>query len=392
MNTKNILSSPLRYLDKALNGLRDLGLMPQKPDEMPVITLINQISDLDEEKAVAIARTLSNTTVFNEVVREQIMSMNVGERYETITKSFDSIRDDAKSMVEQLDDGKIDTMERLSNFWMKVTRGDIPSRFAKIKKTYMEVSADTKDQMERENLILESYRDFRGALKESQVMAFQVLKKAETQVEVAKTRLEEATKALESNTSEDRETIARLELARDERLRDLQSEDKRYQIAKDLAENLSVSYNTTEVVMARLVQSTDVKERVYSQSVSFFGTNETVFTALNASFTSLKGLQESTQTLEAMKEGVNKSLETLAEVGDKVQEDALRAGYGPTIKADSVKKLLDSVINFQEKSRSLIAEMRELSTRNEQEISRAVEDGKRRMVKLTEAGKTLTHE
>ena len=392
MNAKNVLSSPLRYLDKALNGLRDLGLMPQKPDEMPVITLIGQISELDEEKTVAIARTLSNTTVFNEVVREQITAMNVGERYETITKSFDSIRDDAKSMVEQLDDGKIDTMERLSNFWMKVTRGDIPSRFAKIKKTYMEVSADTKDQMERENQILESYRDFRGALKESQVMAFQILKKAETQVEVAKTRLEEATKALESNTSEDRETIARLELARDERLRDLQSEDKRYQIAKDLAENLSVSYNTTEVVMARLVQTTDVKERVYSQAVSFFGTNETVFTALNASFTSLQGLHESTQTLEAMKEGVNKSLETLAEVGDKVQEDALRAGYGPTIKAESVKKLLDSVINFQEKSRSLITEMRELSTRNEQEISRAVEDGKRRLVKLTETGKMLTHE
>jgi len=392
MNTKNVLSSPLRYLDKALNGLRDLGLMPQKPDEMPVIALINQISDLDEEKTVAIARTLSNTTVFNEVVREQITSMNVGERYETITKSFDSIRDDAKNMVEQLDDGKIDTLERLSNFWMKVTRGDIPSRFSKIKKTYLEVSADTKDQIERENLILESYRDFRGALKESQVMAFQVLKKAETQVEVAKSRLEDATKALESNTSEDREAIARLELTRDERLRDLQSEDKRYQIAKDLAENLSVSYNTTEVVMARLVQTSDVKERVYSQAVSFFGTNETVFTALNASFTSLQGLHESTQTLEAMKEGVNKSLETLAEVGDKVQEDALKAGYGPTIKAESVKKLLDSVVNFQETSRSLIAEMRDLSARNEQEINKAVEDGKRRMVQLTEAGKQLTDE
>jgi hypothetical protein len=392
MNTKNVLSSPLRYLDKALNGLRDLGLMPEKPDEMPVITLINKISDLDEEKTVAIARTLSNTTVFNEVVREQITSMKVGERYETITESFDSIRDDAKNMVEQLDDGKISTMERLSNFWMKVTRGDIPRRFEKIKETYIEVSADTKDQIERENLILESYRDFRGALKESQVMAFQVLKKAETQVEVAKSRLEDATKAIEANTSEDREAIARLELTRDECLRDLQSEDKRYQIAKDLAENLSVSYNTTEVVMARLVQTSDVKERVYSQAVSFFGTNETVFTALNASFTSLQGLHESTQTLEAMKEGVNKSLETLAEVGDKVQEDALRAGYGPTIKAESVKKLLDSVVNFQEKSRLLIAEMRDLSARNEQEISQAVEDGKRRMVQLAESGKQLTDE
>jgi len=392
MNPAHVISTPLRYLDKALNGLRDLGLMPEKPDEMPVVALINRISDLDEEKTIAIARTLSSATVFNEVVREQITAMNVGERYETITNAFNSIRDDAKSMVEQLGDGKIDTLEQLSNFWMKVTRGDIPSRFRKIKKTYLEVAADTKDQMAREGQILESYRDFRGALKESQVMAFQVLKKAETVVEVAKGRLEEAAKTLETYTGQDREQIARLELTRDERLRELQEQDKRYQIAKDLAENLSVSYNTTEVVMARLAQTSDVKERVYSQAVSFFGTNETVFTALNASFTSLQGLHESTETLNAMKEGINQSLETLADVGGQVQEKALRAGYGPTIKAESVKKLLDSVINFQEKSRSLIAEMRELSTRNEQEIRQAVEDGKRRMVQLTVAGKQLTHE
>jgi hypothetical protein len=218
-------------------------------------------------------------------------------------------------------------------------------------------------------------------------MAFQVLKKAETAVEVDKARLEEATKTLEAYTGDDREQIAKLELTRDERLRELQEEDKRYQIAKDLAENLSVSYNTTEVVMARLAQTSDVKERVYSQAVSFFGTNETVFTALNASFTSLQGLHEGTETLNAMKEGINQSLETLADVGDGVQEKALRAGYGPTIKAESIKKLLESVINFQEKSRSLIAEMRELSTNNEQEIRQAVEEGKRRMVQLTTAGK-----
>jgi DNA repair exonuclease SbcCD ATPase subunit len=221
-------------------------------------------------------------------------------------------------------------------------------------------------------------------------MAFQLLKKAEQEVEAAKSRLEEASRALENNTSQDRELIAKLELERDQRLRELQDEDKRYQISKDLAENLSVSYNTTEVVMARLVQSTGVKERVYSQAVSFFGTNETVFTALNASFTSLQGLHESTRTLDAMKEGVSQSLETLAEVGGQVQEDALRAGYGPNIKAESVKKLLESVISFQERSRDLIAEMRDLSTRNEEEIRLAVEDGKRRLTQLTGAGKLLT--
>ncbi len=382
MSVADIIVNPLRHLDKAVNTLRDLGVMPEKPDEAPVVALINQISDLDETSAVAIARTLNHVTVFNEVVREQITSMRVGERYEEITEAFDSIRNDAKSMVDQVEDGKVSTMERLSNVWMKVTRGDIPSRFRKIKETYTEVTVDTKDQIERESRIIEAYRDFRVALKEAEVLAFKLLKKAETALEVAKARLGDASQAIEANTSEDRELIAKLELARDQRLRELQQEDKRYQIAKDLAENLSVSYHTTEVIMARLTQTTEIKERVYSQAVTFFSTNETVFTALNASFTSLQGLHESTATLDAMKEGVNKSLETLAEVGDEVQEAAVRAGYGPTLKAESVKKLLDSVISFQEKSRSLIAEMRSLSTQNEAEIRRAVEDGKRRMADL----------
>ncbi|MDP4858101.1 MAG: hypothetical protein NWR42_11875 [Desulfobacterales bacterium] len=391
MSTTSIVSTPLKYLDKAVNGLRDLGLMPAKPNEAPIMALIEQVSDLDEDKALAIARTLSHTTVFNEVVREQITQMRVGERYEKITDAFNSIRDDAKSMVDQLDDGKISTMERLQNLWMRFTRGDIPNRFRKIKDTYLDVTTDTKDQIERETKILESYKDFRVALKEAQVMAFQLLKKAEAEVEADKGRLESASKAVESYTGGDREEIARLELDRDQRLRELQDEDKRYQIVKDLAENLSISYNTTEVVMARLAQSSEVKERVYSQAVSFFGTNETVFTALNASFTSLQGLHESTRTLDAMKEGVNQSLETIAEVGGKVQEDALRAGYGPTIKAESVKKLVDSVVNFQEKSKALIAEMRELATRNEQEISAAVENSKKRMAELANAGAAIAN-
>ena len=112
MTTTDVIQSPLKYLDKAMNALRDLGLLPEKPDEAPIINLINQISDLGEEKAVAIARTLNQTSLFNEVVREQIVAMKVGERYEEITNSFNSIRDDADKMVQQLDDGKIDTIER----------------------------------------------------------------------------------------------------------------------------------------------------------------------------------------------------------------------------------------------------------------------------------------
>ncbi|WP_251359637.1 hypothetical protein [Kangiella sp. TOML190] len=386
---EQVSAMPMKYLDKAMSKLRDLGLVPEKTDEAPVISLINKISDLDEEKTIAIARTLNQASLFNEVVREQIQAMRIGERYEGITEKFNSIRDDAKGMVDQLEDGKIDVMERIGNVWMKVTRGDIPSRFEDIKETYLEVAADTKDQIEREQIILNAYRDFRGALKESEVLALNVLKKAHAELEDAKTNLSNAAKDIETNTNDDREHIARLELARDERLRELQNSDERYQVAKDLSDNLTISYNTSEAVMARLLQTTNAKERVYSQSVTFFGTNETVFTALSASFTGLHGLHEATETLKNMKEGINESLEVLGEVGDKVQEEALREGYGATIKAESVKRLVDSIVNFQERSTNLIAEMREQATRNAEEVRLAAEDGKRRLAELASRGNAL---
>jgi len=380
---------PMQYLDKALNGLRDLGLVPETSEEAPIIALIQKISDLDQEKTLTIARTLNQASLFNEVVREQITEMRLGERYEDITNQFNSIRDDAKEMVDQLTDGRIDTWERIQNIWVKVSRGDIASRFDKIKSTYLEVAKDSNDQIQREHLILEAYRDFRAAMKHSQVLALEVFKLAEGRLEEAKSGLQKSMDAIEQAAEAEPAEQARLELTRDQHLRDLQSEEKRYQIAKDLADNLTVSYNTSEVVMARLLQTTTAKERVYAQAVSFFGTNETVLTALSASFTGMWGLHESTETLNAMKEGVSQSLEVLADIGGKVQKAALEAGYGPTVRAAAVKRLVDSVVNYQEQSRSIIAEMRKLSTRNAEEIREAVEDGKRKLARLAERGNAL---
>lgn len=389
MTENAITATPLKYLDKALAKLDGLGLVPEKTEEAPIISLIQKISDLDEDKAVAIARTLNQSSLFNEVVREQIEAMKIGQRYQDIAQDFNSIREDAKSMVEQLSDGKLSFTERLENVWMKVTRGDIPKRFDEIKTVYLDVARDSKDQIEREQLILDAYRDFRGALKEAEVLAAEVLNKAEAELEAAKADLKAAAAAIEANTSEDRAEIAKLELARDAKLRALQNSDDRYQIAKDLADNLKLSYNTTETVMTRLVQTTDIKERVYAQSVSFFGTNEIVLTALSASFTGLSGLFESTEALNAMKEGISDSLEVLAEVGGKVQEEAIKAGYGPTIRAAAVKKLVDSIVNYQERSVVLIEEMREASTRNAEEVRLAVEDGKKRLTELAAEGNAL---
>jgi hypothetical protein len=384
-------ASPMQYLDKAMNTLHDLGLAPteQSSADDPMIALLDRISGLDESRVTAIARTLAQSSTFNEVVREQVQAMEIGSRYEQITEAFNSIRDDAKKMVDQLEDGKIDTFERVSNIWMKVTRGDIAARFDKIKETYLDVTSSTNDQVQREQRILGAYQDFRGAMKQSEVLALEVLKKAEGQLEAAKAAVDKAMQAVEAFSGDDAAARARLEMARDERVRDLQDVEKRYQIAKDLSDNITVSYNTSEVVMARLQQTTNAKERLYQQAVSFFSTNETVLTALTASFTGMFGLGETTATVNAMKDGVSESLEVLADIGGKVQEAAVKAGYGPTIRAESVKKLVESVVSYQTHSREIIEEMRKESTRNAEEIRDAVEDGKRRMARLAEQGKGL---
>lgn len=382
-------TSALQYLDRAMASLRDMGLLPSMTEQAPIASLLETITDLDPDKIAIISRTLNQASVFNDVVRNEVASMSIGTRYEEITDSFNSIRDDAKSMVDQMEDGKLSTGERIANIWMKVRRGDIADRFDKIRGTYLKVARDTKDQIEREHRIFNAYADFRGALKQAQVHALEVLEIAEKKLHEAKAALNAANATVEAYKGEQASERARLELVRDERVRDLQNEEKRYQVAKDLADNLVIGYNTSEVVMARLQQTTSSKERVYAQSITFFSTNESVLTALKASFTGLAGLHESTRTLEEMKKGVDKSLETISEMGDKIQEDALRAGYGPTIKAQSVQKLVDSVTSFQLRSREIIEEMRALSTRNSKEIAEAVEDGKRRLARLAASGQDL---
>ena len=108
--------SPMQYLDRAMGALRDMGLMPGSTAEAPINALLEKISDLSPDKIAVITRTLGQAQTFNEEVRNEIQAMSIGDRYEAITEAFNSIRDDAKAMVDQLSDGKISFMESL-NIW-----------------------------------------------------------------------------------------------------------------------------------------------------------------------------------------------------------------------------------------------------------------------------------
>lgn len=376
------MQNALAYLDKAVGRLKELGISFSTQDQAPAVKIVERLAVIDEGRCLAIARVLQEAGNFNELVRREVDGASYGDRYEAISGKFDSIRDDARKMVGFLDDGKVSTFEKVQMGWMKMTRGDIPARFEGIRDTYISVAKDTHDQLERESGILEAYKDFRGGLKSAEVEAQEVLKQADGLMSERRTALEAAQSAVADFAGDDGAEKARLELARDEAIRALQDEEKRYQVAKDLADNLKIAYHTSEAVMARLQQMTDVKERVYQQGVTFFTTNDVVLSALSAAFTSQAGLHEATESLNAMSEGVSQSLETLAEVSDVGLSEGVKAGYGPTVRAEAVSKLVDAVVGFQERVGKEVAEARTLATENAAMIERAVEDGKSRFAEL----------
>ncbi len=83
----------------------------------------------------------------------------------------------------------------------------------------------------------------------------------------------------------------------------------------------------------------------------------------------------------------------LGRMGSNLARRLIRDGHRCVVydvNPDAVKKLVESVVGFQERSRAIIEEMRKMATRNSSEIREAVEDGKRRMARLAAETATLT--
>ncbi len=372
------MSSLQKYLDSAVSVLEQYNIVPSKDEESQMAGLLQDVVKVDEPKVLAIARTLQYAGTFNQLVRDNVKDVRVGERYQTITEMFDSIREDSKKMLKQLEDGKVDLKERVENMWMKLLRGTPHARFEKIRGTYLEVSKDTKKHLDTENTILEAYINFRFAFKDAEILSYEVLKVQEETLERAKGVYTEAVEKVTNYKGEDRAERSTLEKTRDEAQHKLQEEDRKYQLIKDVAENLALGYNVGETLVAKLKQTHDVKEQVYRKAVTFFQTNEHVFTTMDAVYTSQHGLHEATQTLESMRKGMNKGLEDIAELGNKLERAAIQAGYGSTYNPESVKKLIDSIVSFQEESLSDIRRLRTESTENVKIVGQIVDEGKQR--------------
>ncbi len=367
-----------KYLGDAVSVLDRLGIPKVHSEESRLATLLEEVKNVDEPSVVAIAGTVRYAGDFNQLVRDNVREIKLADRYQNITEMFDGIREDTKKLAKQLEDGKIDGKEKIENAWMKLTRGSPHKRFERIRDTYLAVSDDTGKALKRENDIINAYVNFRFALKETEAIARELLKKEEAKLEEAKTKYNTASDEVTKYEGKDDATRSKLELARDEANRALRDEDRKYQLIKDVAENITIGYNVGDTLVAKLQQTHDVKDQVYRRSITFFQTNEHVFTTLDAVYSSQHGLHETTETLKSMETGANKGIEDVAEMGGKLEKAGLEAAYGATINKDSVKKLVDSIVQYQLDSKQIIEKARIESANNARDIESIVNDGKER--------------
>ncbi len=376
---ENLGEAPIqKYLDRALGALQQFGISAGADAPQELVRLLDEVKYVDEPRALAIGSTIQHMSKFNALVRENVENIAIGNRYLDITQMFDSVREDSKMLISQLDDGRISVGEKAQNLWMRMRRGTPSARFEKIVDVYQDVSKDTKNQLDREQAIMDAYIDFRFALKEAEVQSREMLEKHSPLLDASKKTLADAQAVVDAAAGKSDSDRSRLELTRDEARHAYEKEDRTYQLLKDITENLSVGYDVGETLIAKLKQTHDVKDRVYRRSVTFFTTNEHVFTILGTVYTSQHGLHEVTQATEAMKEGVNKGLEDVAELGRELEKAALKAGYGSTVNPASVQKLVDAISGFQIDSLQMIADLRKESEENTKEVRRVVEQGKRK--------------
>lgn len=368
------------YLDQAVGVLNEFGIPLKQGEESQLAVLLQDVVDMDQPKVLAIAEVVKHMGTFNELVRQQLSGFTLGNRYEVIAQTFGSIRADAENLVKKTEQPKVTFGDKIGYQWMRFTRGRPDQRFDKIKAVYLDVSKESKNQLERETRIIDGYVNYRGAIKEAEIKAQELFERQTGVLTKSKTDFDKAVAAVTEATKDGQvaSKVSALELERDLAQTQLQKEDRRYQLLKDVSEGLKISYNLGETLIGRLNQAHGVKEQVYRQSVTFFTTNEQVFSIMGALYNSLFGLNEATKTLANMKDGVRQGIEQIAGLGNKVLEAGIKEAYGPTVQAQSVRTLVDAMVLFQTNSYKMIADLRQQSTENAKTIETVVQDGKQR--------------
>ncbi len=377
-----ILKQGNEKLQQAIDTVKSLGLGNGVPTISPMVALIEEVKDADEDAAMYLARLANEGQAFNAFATKNIEGLGIGNVYQEIAQNYASIRADAKEAIEHAAAGNESFLSKLTSFWKESTQGTVAERFSKIVETFLAVNAKLSAQVKKENQVLEAYKLFRLAQGQGVVVSLDFKRKHEALLNAAKAAEVDAQAAVDAAPSTDEVERARLMTVRDAAVDARKKREKAWQTAKDIAEDIGNNHNVSDLIMKEAEGTIENKDRVYKRGVSFISLNQTTIAAMSLSYTSKIGLADGVNALDAMTQGMNDSLNDLADISGKVNEKAIKAGYGATIDANAVERFATSLISEMEQSAPLVEKYRGEAEESSTRISDIVEKTRKRAVEL----------
>lgn len=372
----------LPSLASALDKLRQLGVTPGSVAMVPAVSLVGELQPVDADRATRLARVFQAEADFNEMARAQTTGMQVGDAHTKIAKNFDSIIEDTRAIYNHLhDDGKIDMWEKIDIARRTLIHGgSIPNRFKSVRELFLDTTKRCQQQLEHETTIIEAYNAFRAAYGEGLVDALELQQSCLAHLNEVKTRGQAVVAAWEAIT--DPIEKARKTLEKNQAVEAVEKADRQYQVATNLVNDMRVGQGAGDAVIEKLKQTHKAKTVVQDRAITFFGTNEHVITALCVALQSEKGLNERTQTLEELQRGTEKAMDILAEIGTKVDKQAIEKAYGQSLTPEVVGRLVDAMVAYQKEVIELTASARAKAEETSQAIVARTQAGQEELARL----------
>ena len=372
----------LPSLASALDKLRQLGVTPGSVAMVPAVSLVGELQPVDADRATRLARVFQAEADFNEMARAQTTGMQVGDAHTKIAKNFDSIIEDTRAIYNHLhDDGKIDMWEKIDIARRTLIHGgSIPNRFKSVRELFLDTTKRCQQQLEHETTIIEAYNAFRAAYGEGLVDALELQQSCLAHLNEVKTRGQAIVAAWEAIT--DPIEKARKTLEKNQAVEAVEKADRQYQVATNLVNDMRVGQGAGDAVIEKLKQTHKAKTVVQDRAITFFGTNEHVITALCVALQSEKGLNERTQTLEELQRGTEKAMDILAEIGTKVDKQAIEKAYGQSLTPEVVGRLVDAMVAYQKEVIELTASARAKAEETSQAIVARTQAGQEELARL----------
>ncbi len=318
------LPGALEHLQEAFAIASELGLVPDAVGmEQRNQSVLLRIADLEPTKSTVISSTLSQARFFDDLVREQVSRAEIAAQHLGLAESLERFH----ALLAPLAPERLEVEAEAA--WAAAA-----AQFAEIQAAYDEIGSAALEEIEREHVVQETYREFRAAVKASEATALELLETAFARYNTARQKV----------TEEDAQAPEEDPVPLIERLRHLQDEERRWGVARDVVNRLITASGDAEIIMGRLMQSTAGKERLYWQSQAFIGSVSTLL------------------------EAFPRALEPLS---------------SPEQRMEGVGNLRMAVELFQQRTRETCEEIERLAAEAAEEIGELLADSEQRLERLT---------